>query len=452
MSGSNKAIPVRILITVLIAGIVGVIGEFILNYNMNRLMDGYTEITETHQVNRSYMSDISGLLYRHQILVSLHVISDDAEKMESYALQASDVAAKIRMELSELGTRMKGDKREQLYHKVYSNFYSYLQNAEVAIEFSDEGSRTTAFYYVSDILSPFVVKVNQSLDDLKALTDEEMTEARERMDHIMEISSVTQIICVAGIIVSIVSCCFLCVKMTSRLSNSKNELEDEVKRKTDALREHDEKLLRIQNNTIMGMATLIESRDGDTGSHVIRTSKYVEMLAKAAQKAGLHPLQLTDSYIDLLVKAAPLHDIGKISVPDSILFKPGKLTPEEYDEIKNHAAEGGRIVRQALGSVEEREYVDIAAQVAQYHHEKWDGTGYSAALAGESIPLCARIMAIADVFDALISKRCYKEAMGIDEAFDLIGELSGSHFDPELAGIFISLKSDIKEYLASQAA
>lgn len=144
-----------------------------------------------------------------------------------------------------------------------------------------------------------------------------------------------------------------------------------------------------------------------------------------------------------------MHDIGKIAVPDHILQKPGRLTPEEFETIKQHACEGGKIVREVLGSIEEKEYVEIASDVAAYHHEKWDGSGYNQGLAGEDIPLSARIMAVADVFDALVSKRCYKEAMPMEEAFDEIERSAGTHFDPRLAEVFLDLRDEITEFLSS---
>ena len=144
-----------------------------------------------------------------------------------------------------------------------------------------------------------------------------------------------------------------------------------------------------------------------------------------------------------------MHDIGKIVVPDSILQKPGRLTPEEFEAIKQHSAEGGRIVREVLGSIEEKDYVEIAADMAAHHHEKWDGSGYTAGLSEEGIPLSARIMAVADVFDALVSKRCYKSAMPLEEAFAELKRSAGTHFDPQLIAVFLGLRNEITEYLES---
>ena len=174
------------------------------------------------------------------------------------------------------------------------------------------------------------------------------------------------------------------------------------------------------------------------------------MLANAARTAGYHKDILTDDYIDLLTRAAPLHDIGKITVSDVVLKKPGKYTDEEFAIMKTHALKGREIINEVIGGIENEQYVEIAADIAAYHHEKWNGQGYSEGLSGDDIPLCARIMAIADVFDALISERCYKKPYSLDEAFGIIEESSGSHFDPILAGLFVDLRGEIEKYLNSE--
>jgi response regulator RpfG family c-di-GMP phosphodiesterase len=270
-----------------------------------------------------------------------------------------------------------------------------------------------------------------------------MAKSKEQMEKNIIYSNISTVVCILCIVVTVAVCLFLCEGITTRLEKYQSYLEGEIERKTGQLLAHSKRMMEIQDNTIVGMANLIENRDGDTGKHIKRTSRYVEMLARAAQKAGYCTDILTDEYIELLVKAAPMHDIGKISVPDSILKKPGKLTEEEFECIKCHAPEGGKIVRDVLSNIEEQKYIDIAAQVAAGHHEKWNGTGYPLKLKGEQIPISARIMAIADVFDALVSKRCYKEPMTAEEAFNIIEQSSGSHFDPVLAGLFISLKQDV---------
>ena len=180
----------------------------------------------------------------------------------------------------------------------------------------------------------------------------------------------------------------------------------------------------------------MEARSGETGKHIVRTGQFVLLLAEQLRQTAAYPDVLTDAYIRRLVDAAPLHDIGKITVPDSILMKPGKLTPEEFDVMKQHAAAGVDIIHKIMDGIESREYVAMAKEVAHYHHEKWNGSGYPCGLSGESIPLSARIMAVADVYDALRSERCYKEAMDKETARNIIFESSGSHFDPKVVEAF----------------
>ena len=198
------------------------------------------------------------------------------------------------------------------------------------------------------------------------------------------------------------------------------------------------KIQDMQARTISGMANLIESRDLETGAHAARTSQYVRTLAECARQDGVYADVLDDRYISTLYMVAPMHDIGKIVVPDSILKKPGQLTAEEFDEIKRHASEGGKVVREVLSGVAEEDYVALASDIAMYHHEHWDGTGYPTGLAGEAIPLCARIMAIADVYDTLLSEQNYKMPMPKENAFEIIRKEAGTQFDPKLAEVFLN--------------
>jgi len=204
-------------------------------------------------------------------------------------------------------------------------------------------------------------------------------------------------------------------------------------------------LLKVQEHTIISLSNLVENRDSDTGEHVRRTSDYVYMIAQEAQKKGLYTNILTDEYIEILKNAAPMHDIGKIVVPDAILKKPGKLEPEEFEQIKMHTTAGAKIISEILGPVQTPAFVTATQEIAESHHEKWNGKGYPCGINGDEIPLCARLMAVADVYDALVSKRCYKQAMTFDEATEIIKVSSGSHFDPVLVDLFLEKTEDFKE-------
>ncbi len=221
----------------------------------------------------------------------------------------------------------------------------------------------------------------------------------------------------------------------------------EIHEQAQKIQSQNQKVIEMQNNTIIGMANLVENRDVDTGEHVKRTSFYVKMLAMEARKTLEYQKVLTDRYIELLVKAAPMHDIGKIVVPDAILKKPGRLTLDEFLQIQRHTVEGARIVHEVLDGNSDAEYVQMASDIALCHHEKWNGSGYPQQLANVDIPVCARIMAIADVFDALVSLRCYKEPFTCDEAFKTVQDAAGRHFDPVLVDCFLKIRPQIEDFL-----
>ena len=205
----------------------------------------------------------------------------------------------------------------------------------------------------------------------------------------------------------------------------------------------------MQAQIIARLANLIESRDTETGQHVARTSAYVKILAEDAYKEGLYPEIVNEDFIKLCPLLAPMHDVGKVLVPDYILRKPGKLTPEEFEEIKKHASSGGDIVKQILKDIADEKQVKFACDIASYHHERWDGKGYPFKLKEGDIPVAARIMAIADVFDALVSKRCYKNPIPVEEAFEIIKSESGTHFDPKLVAVFLKHKEKYSEINAA---
>lgn len=222
-----------------------------------------------------------------------------------------------------------------------------------------------------------------------------------------------------------------------------SNLESSYQLKENEAKTTEEKLINFQEHTIISLSNLVENRDTETGEHARRTSLFVELLARKTMLDGYYTETINDAYIKRLVKAAPMHDIGKIVVSDTVLKKNGRLDSSEYEQIKEHALEGGRIVNDIIGLTDDKEYIQIAIDMAQSHHERWDGTGYPNMLANDQIPLSARLMAIADVFDALVFERCYKKAVPADEAFEIIKSEAGTHFDPILVSEFILLKDEI---------
>jgi len=216
------------------------------------------------------------------------------------------------------------------------------------------------------------------------------------------------------------------------------KLEKDVETKT-------EHITFIKDMMVLGMAEMVENRDSNTGGHIKRTSEVVHIFAERLM-ACREQFGLSEEFLKLVIKAAPMHDLGKVAIDDAVLRKPGKYTDAEYAEMKRHSAEGARIVESILQGVEDDAFVEVAKNVAYYHHEKWNGFGYPTGKAGEDIPVEARIMALADVFDALVSKRCYKEAFSYDEAFRIIEESLGEHFDPELGRVFMECRSALEAF------
>ena len=203
----------------------------------------------------------------------------------------------------------------------------------------------------------------------------------------------------------------------------------------------------MPDNLSLRMATPVERRDNSTGGHIKRTSQGVRILVDEMMKKN--KLHLTKEFRRAIIKAAPMHDLGKIAVDDAILRKPGRFEPWEYEEMKKHAAEGGRVIHQILEGTDDEYFRRIAENVANYHHERWDGSGYPEGLAGLAIPLEARIMAIADVYDALVSKRVYKESMSFEEADRIIMEGMGKHFDQRLEEYYVAARPKLEEYYRS---
>ena len=209
------------------------------------------------------------------------------------------------------------------------------------------------------------------------------------------------------------------------------------------------KLQAHNREMVMGFATLVENRDGSTGGHIRRTTTYVKLLAEELQKRGMYKEQLTQDYIENLTIAAPMHDVGKIAIPDAILQKPGRLTDEEFAIMRTHTEKGGEIIKETFGHIGDGEYEKMAYEVARYHHEKFDGGGYPEGLTGDEIPIGAQLVSLADVYDALISKRCYKPSFSYDTAYQMILDGECGIFNPRLLQCFIKKKNEL-EAMAEQ--
>jgi putative two-component system response regulator len=226
------------------------------------------------------------------------------------------------------------------------------------------------------------------------------------------------------------------------LKDQNSYLENEVAKRT-------RELAAIQDVTILAMASLAETRDSDTGNHIRRTQFYVKALAEKLKGHPRFGFFLSDATIDMLFKSAPLHDIGKVGIPDRILLKPGRFTPEEFEIMKTHTTLG----RDAIEAAERQlgmqvDFLKFAKEIAYFHQEKWDGSGYPDGIGGDDIPIAARLMAVADVYDALISRRVYKEGMPHAQAVGIIAEGKGLHFDPDVVDAFLALQDEFQAIAA----
>lgn len=232
-----------------------------------------------------------------------------------------------------------------------------------------------------------------------------------------------------------------------------NQLE--LKKYQDHLQElvalRTKELALTQEVTIYSLASLAETRDPETGGHILRTQRYVRALARRLKRVPMFKKILTDEVIDLLYNSAPLHDIGKVGVADSILLKPGKLTDEEFAEMRNHTIYGRNALKVAEEKLGDNSFMQYARKIAYTHHEKWDGSGYPKGLKGQEIPVSGRLMAIADVYDALISKRVYKPPFSHAKAMDIITKDSGTHFDPVMVENLLAIENEFLQIASSLA-
>ena len=222
------------------------------------------------------------------------------------------------------------------------------------------------------------------------------------------------------------------------LRDKSDYLEREVARRTT-------QVSTIQDVTVLALSSMAETRDNETGNHILRTQRYVKRLALQLQDHPRFSAVLSADYIDLLFKSAPLHDIGKVGIPDHILLKPGPLTAQEFEIMKTHTTIGYNSIARAEQTLGVQvDFLLLAKEIALSHQEKWDGSGYPEALSGDAIPVSARLMAVADVYDALISKRVYKAAMTHEQALAILAKGRGAHFDPDMLDAFLQCHEDFR--------
>lgn len=435
----KKSLSISALVVIFVAQFVGILGILYLKYCMDVQASLYDSMTNQIFEEERDVEEIRSLLYKYEYnMVAILNASIPDKEENSTALSTTEL--KIRNQLikhSEIMKNMeRGSRKELLFRSVNDGVLNYLNYNAVLLSMRDSENPEAITQFVKVFIIPLMTRLNFSIDKLSEMSKIYIEQSKSDMDSYLKSTKLFSIIGFVVLVFSLVISTIYTYKVLK-------ELEEKNKFFQSKSEANEMRILEIQNKTIMGIADLVESRSGETGQHVKRTSHLVNMILMQAKKKGKWTEILTDEYIDYVTRAAPMHDLGKIVIPDAILNKPGKFTPEEFEIMKTHASAGGKIVYDIIGGVAEKKYVDIASDIASYHHEKWNGKGYPNGMAGEEIPLCARIMAVADVFDALVSERCYKKPMSYDDAFALIERESGEHFDPDVVELFMELKDEI---------
>lgn len=446
----NKA-TYKIIIIQLCVFIAGLLGVAYITFNINKTFDNYKIIENTSVYEKNVMQSIENSLRQEQILTSMFIMSDEKREMAIYEQQIELNHIKLNGYLDEFKKALEKREDNVIFFQLKSNCDSVVKQASNAISIKKISGRDSAISYYIDAQYKFIPVLDAYIQKIHSYVDDELSETIRQIEKTRTVLSHTTSAVLALVFVSFIVSIYAVSKLSSAIENRKEKLEVEIEESKNQILKQNLKLIDFQKDTIYGMANLIECRNEETGEHVKRTSLYVELLAKKLFEKGYYPEILDETYIGLLKKAAPMHDVGKIMIPDSILTKPGKLTHEEFEVMKKHTSEGGRIVREILGKLEDPDYIKVASEVASYHHEKWNGSGYPCQLCGEKIPLCARIMAVADVFDALVSERCYKIAVSPDEAFGIMRDSAGTHFDPLIIDLLIESKEDILNIFSENA-
>lgn len=438
-----KKVAHKIFLACISAFLVVLIGFSSIAIVFQNMRQIYENSMEEAIENSIFMDKIRRLVNQELLTSSFYTIATSDEVLAHYEQVEKNIRAELTECLSDFGKRMVGNEKAKIFHTINAGCQSVFQDNDLIRSMHSNGSKIYVEQYILGNIAHSKEILDSGLNSLAKYIDSELARTKKDLSFHYKMIVVSFSVAVFMSIGISVVLTVVCTMFTSQLEINKNNLQNDIIKKSDEITEQNKKIIYIQEQTIYGMANLIESRDSDTGEHVKRTSLYVELLGKAAKEAGYHKEIITDGYIELLKKAAPMHDIGKIAVSDSILKKPGKLTEEEFKKIQNHTIAGEKIIREVLSGIESEDYVKIAADVAVGHHERWDGNGYPYKLKGEEIPLEARIMAIADVFDALVSPRCYKDPFSTDEAFEIISLSRGTHFDPVLTDLFISKKDEV---------
>lgn len=421
--------------------IAGVVFLFLVLYgylffNVHQKSSKDLELKQCMQ-ERDDVLEISELMYKIEFITMTQVsVGDSADVQESQ--KKLDTLFEQADRLMKSSFKVFGKSRgKETFHALYSAYTSYKEQQKIAFSIAAGGSLYASRYYVSVVMRGTLDTMGEHLQDLEQMKEEQINEIK--MTQVSENRREAVIL----IVMSIIAVAVVCVSLLliRRMSSSlMTQFGDEME-------EQQARMIEMQQRTIEGMADLVESRDELTGDHVKSTAYYAGIIAGQLLEDGHYTDEIDENYIQQLVHFAPLHDMGKIVVSDNILLKPGKLTGEEFEQMKLHASMGGQIIRSILDGVEAPWHVEMACNIATHHHERWDGHGYPDGLSQMQIPLCARIMSVADVFDALISPRIYKPAFSLEQSYAIIQEGAGKQFDPVIVEAFMKLRPRIDRYL-----
>lgn len=416
-------------------------------FEIYAITSSYFQVRRNNEVISEYLENIQQMnrlengIYHIQTLTLLALTSEDSVEQKTLWKSIFDLDKENIAILLDLDSKVKDATENQLIHILYSNYLGYSTKQTIISDFAGNGSVDTAKYYLNTDMKESIALINENLSTLENAIDTNLNDVR------ISQSSKEALRGLFSIFMGILSLGQLVVLVRIIIKSSRS-INDEIDTTNQA---HKMQIQGMQQQTIEGMAELVESRDNSTGNHIRNTAKYVSLIARELSKSPIYQDILTEDYINRLVQYAPLHDVGKILVPDAILMKPGRFTDEEFEKMKKHASEGGEIIHRLLTNIETKENIKIAQEIAQYHHEKWNGTGYPFGVSGTDIPLPARIMAVADVFDALISVRCYKPSYTVEQAYDIIKDGSGTHFEPSIVLAFLQLRPVIEKYLSEES-
>lgn len=432
----------KLLVVIMVICVMNIVLVACFIVNLFQTRNNYEMILNNYIASEEDVLKLSESIYRIQALTLSQLFTSDEAMIGSMAQDIQELDSDVRETLSAHAGNLIDEDEKDLFHEVYSDYINYIEQQSMLSDINAKSSRETANYYVNTVMKQQLSDINEDLKNISNYVKEKIVVIRDRLESSNHITNVVLVFASIFSIATVVGLLVLFNKFSDKIVISYNAEQ----------KQHEEDIIRMQRKTIEGMAELVESRDGETGEHVRRTAHYVEMIAEQLVRMGIYTDTLTPEYIEYLKRYAPLHDVGKIVVSDTILLKPAKLTKEEFDCMKVHTVEGGRIVGQILSDIETPERIKIAQDIATYHHEKWDGSGYPSGISGEDIPLCARIMSVADVFDALTSVRCYKQAYSVQRAYEIIEEGSGKQFDPNIVQAFFELKPGIGKYLEEKTA